>query len=46
MLIPNIVFHENPAHTEILREMLKDYQLGKSYRYTKDSLVVAYACVP
>ncbi|KAF1799288.1 AAA domain-containing protein [Mucor lusitanicus] len=28
MLIPNVVFHENPAHTEILREMLKDYQLG------------------
>lgn len=28
MLIPNIVFHENPAHTEILREMLKDFQLG------------------
>jgi MoxR-like ATPase len=28
MLIPNVVFHENPAHTEILREMLKDFQLG------------------
>ncbi|KAG0792461.1 hypothetical protein G6F57_004554 [Rhizopus arrhizus] len=28
MLIPNVVFHENPAHTEILCEMLKDYQLG------------------
>ncbi|KAI8350392.1 AAA domain-containing protein [Blakeslea trispora] len=28
MLIPNVVFHENPAHTEILKEMLKDYQLG------------------
>ncbi|KAI9317743.1 AAA domain-containing protein [Dichotomocladium elegans] len=28
MLIPNVVFHENPAHTDILREMLKDYQLG------------------
>ncbi|KAI8341541.1 hypothetical protein BC941DRAFT_416834, partial [Chlamydoabsidia padenii] len=28
MLIPNVVFHENPAHTEILMEMLKDYQLG------------------
>ncbi|KAI9260188.1 AAA domain-containing protein [Sporodiniella umbellata] len=28
MLIPNVVFHENPAHNEILREMLKDYQLG------------------
>lgn len=28
MLIPNVVFHENPAHTQILKEMLKDYQLG------------------
>ncbi|KAI8991241.1 AAA domain-containing protein [Mycotypha africana] len=28
MLIPKVVFHENPAHTEILKEMLKDYQLG------------------
>ncbi|KAG2198207.1 hypothetical protein INT46_006615 [Mucor plumbeus] len=28
MLIPNVVFHENPSHTEILKEMLKDYQLG------------------
>ncbi|KAI8393920.1 AAA domain-containing protein [Radiomyces spectabilis] len=28
MMVPNVVFHENPAHTEILREMLKDYQLG------------------
>ncbi|KAI7898653.1 AAA domain-containing protein [Cokeromyces recurvatus] len=28
MLIPHVVFHENPAHTEILKEMLKDYQLG------------------
>ncbi|RCI05809.1 von Willebrand factor A domain-containing protein 8, partial [Rhizopus stolonifer] len=28
MLIPDVVFHENPAHNEILREMLKDYQLG------------------
>lgn len=28
MLIPNVVFHENPAHTAILKEMLKDYQLG------------------
>ncbi|ORX55569.1 hypothetical protein DM01DRAFT_1334962 [Hesseltinella vesiculosa] len=29
MLIPNVVFHENPAHNEILMEMLKDYQLGE-----------------
>ncbi|KAF7726766.1 von Willebrand factor A domain-containing protein 8 [Apophysomyces ossiformis] len=29
MLIPNVVFHENPAHAYILREMLKDYQLGE-----------------
>ncbi|KAG0177699.1 von Willebrand factor A domain-containing protein 8 [Apophysomyces sp. BC1021] len=28
MLIPHVVFHENPAHTYILQEMLKDYQLG------------------
>ncbi|CAO3593309.1 unnamed protein product [Absidia cylindrospora] len=28
MLIPSVVFHENPAQTEILMEMLKDYQLG------------------
>ncbi|ORZ15094.1 AAA domain-domain-containing protein [Absidia repens] len=28
MLIPSVVFHENPSHTEILMEMLKDYQLG------------------
>ncbi|KAI8646980.1 AAA domain-containing protein [Parasitella parasitica] len=28
MLIPKVVFHENPAHNEILKEMLKDYQLG------------------
>ncbi|KAF9432703.1 von Willebrand factor A domain-containing protein 8, partial [Entomortierella beljakovae] len=29
VLIPNIVFHENPKQTEILMEMLKDYQLGE-----------------
>ncbi|KAF9204985.1 von Willebrand factor A domain-containing protein 8 [Haplosporangium sp. Z 27] len=29
VLIPNIVFHENPKQTEILMEMLKDFQLGE-----------------
>jgi len=28
LLVPDIVFHENPRQTRILREMLKDYQLG------------------
>lgn len=43
MLIPNIVFHENPAHTEILREMLKDYQLGMRHipRYSNPNISVA-----
>ncbi|CAO3686219.1 unnamed protein product [Umbelopsis ramanniana] len=29
MLIPHVVFHENPAQTLVLQEMLKDYQLGE-----------------
>ncbi|KAF9184077.1 von Willebrand factor A domain-containing protein 8 [Haplosporangium sp. Z 767] len=29
VLIPDIVFHENPKQTEILMEMLKDFQLGE-----------------
>ncbi|KAI1297032.1 von Willebrand factor A domain-containing protein 8 [Mortierella claussenii] len=29
VLIPNIIFHENPKQTEILMEMLKDFQLGE-----------------
>ncbi|KAG0268044.1 von Willebrand factor A domain-containing protein 8 [Actinomortierella ambigua] len=29
VLVPNIVFHENPKQTEILMEMLKDFQLGE-----------------
>ncbi|CAB4415023.1 unnamed protein product [Rhizophagus irregularis] len=29
LLIPNIVFHENPKQTEILMQMLQDYQLGE-----------------
>ncbi|OZJ04703.1 hypothetical protein BZG36_02531 [Bifiguratus adelaidae] len=29
MLVPNILFHENPMQTEILQQMLKDYQLGE-----------------
>ena len=28
LLIPDIVFHENPKQTEILMQMLQDYQLG------------------
>ncbi|KAL1924595.1 uncharacterized protein VTP21DRAFT_4249 [Calcarisporiella thermophila] len=29
VLVPNVLFHENSAQTVILREMLKDYQLGE-----------------
>ncbi|CAG8614734.1 10142_t:CDS:10 [Funneliformis caledonium] len=29
LLIPDIVFHENPKQTEILMQMLQDYQLGE-----------------
>ncbi|CAM0142536.1 unnamed protein product [Umbelopsis sp. WA50703] len=29
MLIPHVIFHENPAQTLVLQEMLKDYQLGE-----------------
>ncbi|TPX32182.1 hypothetical protein SmJEL517_g04613 [Synchytrium microbalum] len=29
VLIPDIVFHENPKQSEILMEMIKDYQLGE-----------------
>ncbi|RUP51709.1 hypothetical protein BC936DRAFT_146399 [Jimgerdemannia flammicorona] len=29
LLVPRVVFHENPAQTEVLMEMLKDYQLGE-----------------
>ena len=29
VLVPDIVFHENPKQTEILMEMIKDYQLGE-----------------
>jgi len=28
LLVPQIVFHNNPRQTRMLREMLKDYQLG------------------
>ena len=28
LLIPDIVFHENPKQAEILMQMLQDYQLG------------------
>ncbi|CAG8510049.1 14562_t:CDS:10, partial [Ambispora leptoticha] len=30
LLIPDILFHENPKQTEILMQMLKDYQLGEN----------------
>ncbi|CAG8696363.1 9366_t:CDS:2, partial [Acaulospora colombiana] len=29
LLIPDVVFHENPKQTEILMQMLQDYQLGE-----------------
>ncbi|KAJ3336274.1 von Willebrand factor A domain-containing protein 8 [Gonapodya sp. JEL0774] len=29
LLIPDLVFYENPKQTEILREMLKDWKLGE-----------------
>ncbi|CAG8748557.1 44625_t:CDS:10, partial [Gigaspora margarita] len=28
LLVPDVVFHENPKQTEILMQMLQDYQLG------------------
>ncbi|CAG8498053.1 10506_t:CDS:10 [Cetraspora pellucida] len=29
LLVPEVVFHENPKQTEILMQMLQDYQLGE-----------------
>ncbi|CAG8753605.1 14727_t:CDS:10, partial [Racocetra persica] len=29
LLVPDVVFHENPKQTEILMQMLQDYQLGE-----------------
>jgi len=30
LLVPEIVFHDNPRQTKIMMEMLKDYQLGEN----------------
>ncbi|KNC71999.1 hypothetical protein SARC_15451, partial [Sphaeroforma arctica JP610] len=29
VLVPDIVFYDNQQHTQIMSEMLKDYQLGE-----------------
>ena len=39
LLIPDIVFHENPKQTEILMQMLQDYQLGMSLSITTEKIL-------
>lgn len=29
MLVPDVVFYDNPAHLSVMREMLKDFELGE-----------------
>ena len=44
LLIPDIIFHENPKQTEILMEMLQDYQLG-IYDITTEKIWCKLICI-
>lgn len=43
LLVPNVLFHENPKQTYILMQMLQDYQLGILFFSSLATSIVSFS---